>query len=346
MTNRYALLLLAGILAGCSSVPSYTGPRGADPATIEKFGSAFSLCGLTVAFTKDPICDARVLLVDGHQTSMWSSSIDVDPGERSLRLICSAAFGPSPSDKRWFSIDQTVTLEPGGKYRVEAAWESQCRMRLVNTTTGKVISGDPSPEFGRNRQGSFGQPVVSGQTLGDNFLQLRVPSTDGWARIDRGAGTVSLARRGSQLGETFGAQVILFGLESTDTIQELTAVIKRGAERDTPADRFSVLNSKFEPTDKRGYPCVRHDGVYEDRKAKTSPNTTETLTLQVSALYCRHPGQAGTGFAAIYSHRGEALHPTFAAEAEGFIESVLVPTGAQPSVAGDAAPKSGAAPLN
>lgn len=329
--TKYALLFLAGILAGCSSVPSYTGPRTSQaPATISKFGSALNLCGFTVAFTKNPICEARVLLVDGQQTSMWSSSIDVDPGERSLRLICSAVFGPGAGDTRWFSVDQTATLEPGGKYRVEAAWDRYCHIRIVNANTGKVISGDSSPDFGRNGQGAPGQPVASGQLLGDDFLRLRVPSTDGWIRVDTGAGKVSLARRGNQQGETFGAQVILFGLESTDGIQELTTLIKRGVEQDTPAERFSELQSNYDPSEKRGYPCVRHDGVYEDRKAKTSPNTTETLTLQVSALYCRHPNQAGTGFAAIYSHRGEALHQNFASEADGFIEGVQVPPGAQP----------------
>ncbi len=329
--TKYALLLLAGILAGCSSVPSYTGPRTSEvPATIEKFGSVLNLCGLTVAFTKDPVCEARVALVDGQQASIWSSSIDVDPGERSLRLICSAVFSPYPGDTRWYLVDQTVTLEPGGKYRVEAVWDRHCRIRIVNATTGKVISGYSSSDLGRNRQSSPDQPVASGQILDDDFIQLRVPNTDGWRRIDTGAGKISLSRRGILQGETFGAQVILFGLEPTDSVAELTTLIKRGAEQDAPADRFSVLHSKFEANENRGYPCVRHDGVYEDRKARTSPNATGTLTLQVSALYCRYPGLTNIGFAAIYSHRGEVLHPTFASEAENFLEGVRVPSDAQP----------------
>lgn len=332
MTSKRYLPILAALIAGCSSAPSYTGPSGSGtPATIEKFGSAFSLCGLTVAFTKDPICDARVLMVDGQQTSMWAASIEVSPGQRTLGLICSAAFGPAPSDKRWSSATYTVDLEPGGKYRIEAAWDGNCRMRLVDAKTKKVVSGDSAPDFGqRNRQDAVGQAVAAGQVLGDDFLQLRVPNSGGWVRINAGSGTVALARRGSQPGETFAAQVILFGLKSTDSIQELTTLIQQGAERDTPAERFAMLSSKFEPNISREYPCVRHDGVYEDRKAKTSPSTTETLTLQASALYCRHPQQTGTGFAAIYSHRGAKLHPTFASEADAFIESVLVPKGAQP----------------
>lgn len=144
MIARYTLLLLAVFLAACSNIPSYTGPRTSEVlATIERFGGGNGLCGLTVAFTGNPICHAGVSAVDGRMGDMWAPSIEVDPGERSLNVSCSMAFGPSPDNRRWYFASLSANLKAGGTYRVEAAWDTYCRMWLVDATTGKVIAGDP-----------------------------------------------------------------------------------------------------------------------------------------------------------------------------------------------------------
>lgn len=207
------------------------------------------------------------------------------------------------------------------------------------------LATEPSPVRSVGPRAGM-QSVAPGQALGDDFLQLRVPPSEGWVRIGETAGAVNLARQGSESRESFAAQVMLFSVKPGSGSQELMTQVRNKVESDNPSGRFAVVTSEFESTNKRGYPCVRHRGTYEDKQAMTGPASSETLMLQVVALYCQHPQQDVTGFAAIYSRRGMAVRTAFESEAEGFLNGVRAGKDAHPSVTGDGAPRDGAASLN
>lgn len=272
--------------------------------------------------------------------------------QKFVTVLISATLGQSPveasgtgSFKGRVSETDVMTVIESALGEVKREIEKQIAQvpepgKEGATVATVSLSADPVT------QSSSARFLVPGQILGDDFLQLRVPPNDGWIRIGPTSAAVNLARQGREPKESFAAQVVLFPIKSGSTSQELVSLIRSAAEKDTPSDRFTVIKSEFEATDKRGYPCVRHYGTYEDKRAMTGPSSSETLTLQVAALYCQHPKQDITGFAAIYSHRGAALLSTFESEAETFIEGVRAQKDAQPIVAVDAPPESGAAPLN
>lgn len=129
---------------------------------------------------------------------------------------------------------------------------------------------------------------------------------------------------GSQRFESFGAQVLAFPLAPT-TEEEFVTMIEEGVRADADPARFSVIETKFEYSQERTYPCVRVSSVMEDREAQVGAGRTEKLLLQSKALYCRHPSLPNTGMAIIYSHRGSDRYPNLDVEADDFIIGVQVP---------------------
>jgi hypothetical protein len=136
---------------------------------------------------------------------------------------------------------------------------------------------------------------------------------------------MGFARMGEAPKESFGAQVLMYGLETKLNKDELVSFIRQKFMNDTDSERFTIIKSAFEYQEQRGYPCVKVTYVSEDKQAQTSPTHRETLILQAESLYCRHPERRDTGFAIIYSHRGSSLYSNLHSEAQGFIDGVQVP---------------------
>jgi hypothetical protein len=133
---------------------------------------------------------------------------------------------------------------------------------------------------------------------------------------------MAFGKSGRSAGESFIAQVAMFNLPPTTTPEQFETVVKTAVDKDTDPARFDVQQASFKYTSERTYPCVRYQSVARD---KTPHGSTAPLILEIDGLYCRHPVRQDTGFAAIYSHRGEAPHASLRSEAEGFIQGVQVP---------------------
>jgi len=101
--------------------------------------------------------------------------------------------------------------------------------------------------------------------------------------------------------------------------------IKRGFQKDTDPERFTVIKMNFKRSGVRKYLCVNVSAVIEDKLALTSEKQHEKMMLQSISLYCRHPLNKLAGFAIIYSHRGKSLYPDLTKEANAFIAGVQVP---------------------
>lgn len=167
--------------------------------------------------------------------------------------------------------------------------------------------------------------VVPRQLFSGGLLNVRAPNSEGWELVSSAEAGMAFAHRGAYANENYVAQVSLFALPETGSPDEFVTLIKRGIENDTPAERFKSLESSYEYTGQRGYPCVRFKGVTEDTKAKTSSFGQESLKLQVYSLYCRHPRQQGVGFSIGFLHRGTSLDAELGMQAEEFIRGVQVP---------------------
>lgn len=142
MESILHFLGIGAFLTGCASIPSHEGPKGSSPpAVVSNFGS--TLCGPFSAFRTNRICGARVFTVDGQSASMWASTIEMDPGLHTFHFVCIATPEAGRIETTSIYTYHTVRLIPGGKYRIEAAWDVYCRMKLIDESNGSILSQDP-----------------------------------------------------------------------------------------------------------------------------------------------------------------------------------------------------------
>ncbi|HET7922958.1 MAG TPA: hypothetical protein VFM15_09415 [Gammaproteobacteria bacterium] len=160
------------------------------------------------------------------------------------------------------------------------------------------------------------------QLFAGSYINVRAPNTDGWKLLQSSDSGMAFAKGGQAANESFGAQVLKFNLAPTKSPQEFEALIKESAERDADPSRFNVQQMSFKYSNERSYPCVRYHSVVQD---KAPHGLKGPLLLESDGLYCRHPVRQKTGFAIIYSHRGEGLYGNLRGEAESFIQGVQVP---------------------
>lgn len=172
---------------------------------------------------------------------------------------------------------------------------------------------------------SPGQPVAPGQVFAGSFLSVRAPDTEGWMFAHVSNAGLAFARRGAERDETYAAQVIMFKLTPAEGKEEFLKLIKERVDMVNPSSRFDPLETNYEFTDQRSYPCVRYKSLYNDKEALTTSGTREPMKLQVVSLYCRHPSLQDAGFFAAYSHRGANIDPDLDPPALRFIDGVQVP---------------------
>jgi hypothetical protein len=178
-------------------------------------------------------------------------------------------------------------------------------------------------------------PVQPGQRFDSTFLNLRAPRSKDWIVLAAADGQVVFAKAGDVPDETYAAQVSTFELAPAASPAAFVAAVKAGIVADTPAPRYSVKQDRYDYTDKRGYACVhyRADTLdHQGQDGKLAPLARAPLTIQISALYCRHPRNPKLGFLASFSHRGH--NPVdIEAQAQSFIDDVQVPPAPAPAAA-------------
>lgn len=168
------------------------------------------------------------------------------------------------------------------------------------------------------------QAVQPSQLFSNPILQIHAPPSEGWFGAAQTATQIAFGKSGASSDESYIAAVILFRLPDSSNSDALTDVVKKGIERDTPADRFDILESTVNPSADRGYPCVKYHAVASDKKAATSSLFRKTLRLEITSLYCRHPRQPNMGFMASFSQRGGKAEEHFVENADKFINGIQV----------------------
>src|SRR5438105_7218542 len=138
------------------------------------------------------------------------------------------------------------------------------------------------------------QPLASGQFFPGPLLNIRAPASAGWQLVKSGAEGMAFGREDASTGNTYVAQVRAFRLPLVSTPDELLAIIEAGFAKDSPPDRFKVVDANFQFTTERPYPCVRFRGSSEDLRARTRQGTA-ALLLHIRSLYCQHPTKRDLG---------------------------------------------------
>lgn len=146
-------------------------------------------------------------------------------------------------------------------------------------------------------------PVNPGQAFTGSYMNITTPNSDGWKLAQSSLG-MSFGKVGPAPNQSFGAQVLGFGLAATNTPQEFETLVMELAKKDIDPSRYVVQRISFKYSNERSYPCVRCHYVVQD---KSPQGLKIPLLLEAEALYCRHPMRQETGFAIIFSHRGDNL---------------------------------------
>jgi hypothetical protein len=173
-------------------------------------------------------------------------------------------------------------------------------------------------------RGPLGVAVPPGKIYAGPYLTVTAPQSPGWRLIESNASGMIFGRDGQTSDESYIAQVGSFPVPPRSTPAELESLVRTSAREGTDPVRFKVRRETFQSTSVRGYPCVTYHSIAEDAAPQTRSGSPAPLLLEMRALYCQHPIKRDLGFTALYSHRGTSLQPHLGAEADAFIQGVMV----------------------
>jgi hypothetical protein len=169
------------------------------------------------------------------------------------------------------------------------------------------------------------RPAVSpNQDFSNPMFQLRAPASTGWYGVAQSSTHTEFGKSGSSANESFVAAVILFRHPTFENADAFTGYVREGVVKDSPSDRFEVIESSVQYSSEREYACVRYHGISNDLKTRTSGFFRRTMRLEVVALYCEYPPKPGVGFMVSFSHRGGSADVKIDDDAASFINSVQV----------------------
>jgi hypothetical protein len=192
---------------------------------------------------------------------------------------------------------------------------------------GILLSGSIGvlyPLFGDVSVAATHPAISPNQDFSNPILQLHAPASSGWYGITQSPTRIAFGKAGANADESFVAAVFLFSIPTFRNSEAFTEYVREGVIKDSPSDRFDVLESNVQHSSERGYPCVRYHAVMNDRKARTSGFFRKKLRIEDIALYCQHPSKPGQAFSVSFSHRGGNADEKVDEDAAAFINAVQV----------------------
>ncbi len=156
-------------------------------------------------------------------------------------------------------------------------------------------------------------------------INIKSPNNKGWYITSTSGGGIEFARVNYKENVSYGAQVLSFPFPETKSPEAFVNFIKTVVESNTDNKRFVIIDSKYEHSNERPYPCVRSSAKVKDTQSKVSYSKTTVQILQKSGLYCRHPFHRTGGIAIVFSRRGPVAVSNFDRKANEFINGVQVP---------------------
>lgn len=169
------------------------------------------------------------------------------------------------------------------------------------------------------------EAVSPGQRFPSPLLDVRAPSEEGWDKAGDTQMALVFRKNGSAAGESYVAQAMLFPVPDSQTTDQFIAFIQEAVNSDIKTGRMTVLESKYEYTEQRGYPCVRFTGLTVSADTTAGVFNRQPVRVQVRSLYCLHPTNKHLGFLAGFTHRGIGTDSALGAKADAFAAGVQVP---------------------
>lgn len=156
-----------------------------------------------------------------------------------------------------------------------------------------------------------------------SYIDIHSPNEEGWSLMGKSTQGIVFGKNGKEKGDSQIAQVLFFPLsKDTKDKNEFLSLIEKDFHKNTNKDRFDIIKSDFQLYDQRKYTCVMVKALVNDKKAKTSSFTTDSLKMSIKSLYCKDPKTEKRGFMVSYSYRGKIIDPKLNDKANSFINGV------------------------
>jgi hypothetical protein len=167
------------------------------------------------------------------------------------------------------------------------------------------------------------RPAVSpNQDFSNPMFQLRAPSSSGWHEFGQSSSHIEFGKSGASANESYVAALSLFRHPEFPNADAFIEFVREGVIKESPTERFEVIESSVQSSSERDYPCIRYHGISNDREARVSAFSKKKMRIEIVALYCEYPSKPGIGFAVSFSHRGGSEELKIDDEAASFINSV------------------------
>ncbi len=149
----------------------------------------------------------------------------------------------------------------------------------------------------------------------NGWLSVQAPE-GGWRLSSSSNAGVAYAAAGEGPGES--AFVSMIGLPADLSPEAMVEFVRHESMHDPRIARMQVVESAFEYTVARGYPCVLH------RLTAQAPR--DHRLRQQQALTCRHPDRPGMGIVMGFSRLSGtgSTDPAFERQAQAFFGGVIV----------------------
>ncbi len=159
-----------------------------------------------------------------------------------------------------------------------------------------------------------------------SYIDIHSPNEEGWSLIGKSTQGIVFGKKGKEKSDSEIAQVLFFPLpQDTKSENEFLSLIEEEFHKNTNKDRFNIIESDFQLFNQRKYPCVQLKALLNDKKAKISNFSTESLKMKIKSLYCKDAKTKKRGFMIGYSYRGKTIDPNFNEKADSFISGVEFP---------------------
>ncbi|MCF6340790.1 MAG: hypothetical protein L3J10_08610 [Sulfurimonas sp.] len=202
----------------------------------------------------------------------------------------------------------------------ETPKQTQEKSEKVSEKILKKTTLKPSKKLETNSEKKVSKILPANYLFEGDYIKIHSPNSTGWSVLDKSNSKVIMGKKDNE--GSYEAKVIFFPIYIVEK-KEFYDLIKNETSKIKNDKRYSILSSKLNSTEKRGYPCVETKQIL---KAKTSPAATGSLIMQINALYCKDPKREGAGFMVGYSFRGQEIIEDIDIQADSFIEGVQFPS--------------------
>ncbi|MBC8236741.1 MAG: hypothetical protein H8E76_00785 [Helicobacteraceae bacterium] len=133
--------------------------------------------------------------------------------------------------------------------------------------------------------GARGPELPANHLIDGSYIDIHSPNSKGWSKMVHSNSQVVFAKDGNISGESYVARVVFFPLAVTKTKNEFFNLIKTQASQSFNEERFITIESSFESSEQRSYPCAEAKQLFKDKMAKTSTFSfsTEEQFMQVKS---------------------------------------------------------------